>query len=105
MQSAFILFASSVAAVRAWPNTSNPIPEEPIHDFNAAQPMGYGQSKLLCECLLDSAANVSAVNSASCRIGVIAGPVRNEQGQWSRHDFIPAVWQKCSMLQPLDLLT
>lgn len=91
---AFILFVSSVAAVGGWGtiSTSEAVPEAPIHDLNAAAGTGYGQSKLLAECLLDRAAAISGVRSASCRVGIVAGPVeRGELGLWSTHEYIPSI--------------
>ncbi|KAL9611872.1 MAG: hypothetical protein Q9167_003526 [Letrouitia subvulpina] len=63
----FILFISSVSAVGSWKGP-NPIPEEPIHNLSAASKMGYGQSKLISECLLDEAGKNSGVRSTCCRI-------------------------------------
>ena len=86
----FILFVSSVSAVGAW-KSSSPAPEEPIHDLTVAGELGYGQSKLIAECLLDEAAKVSGVRSASCRVGIISGPVKTNLGQWNKHEYIPSV--------------
>ena len=86
----FLLFVSSVSAVGAW---SGPglAPEEANHDFSVAGDLGYGQSKLVSECLLDHAAKQCGVRSACCRVGIIAGPVDSRLGQWSKHEYIPSV--------------
>ncbi|KAK2603575.1 hypothetical protein QQS21_004255 [Conoideocrella luteorostrata] len=92
-RSAFILFLSSVAAVGGWRAHFNEhVPETPIYDLRAAAGTGYGQSKLIAECLLDRAAAVSGVRSASCRVGIIAGPVeKGELGFWSTNEYIPSI--------------
>ena len=53
--------------------------------------MGYGQSKLIAECLLDKASEISGVRSAVCRVGIVAGPVEKELGMWNKHEYIPSV--------------
>ncbi|RAL67417.1 hypothetical protein DID88_008172 [Monilinia fructigena] len=51
---AFVMFISSIAAVGGYKGVGG-VPEAPILDFTAAAPMGYGQSKLIAEALLDKA--------------------------------------------------
>ncbi|KAL8912050.1 MAG: hypothetical protein Q9171_002903 [Xanthocarpia ochracea] len=86
----FLLFVSSVSAVGAW---SGPgiVPKEPNYNFNVAGELGYGQSKLISECLLDEAARVSGVRSACCRVGIVAGPVEKKSGLWNKHEYIPSL--------------
>ena len=86
----FILFVSSVAAVGGW-NGSDKVPERPFRDMDMANGIGYGQSKLLSECLLDEATKVSGVRSACCRVGIIAGPVEKKAGMWNKQEYIPSV--------------
>ena len=59
--------------------------------MSAAAPIGYGRSKLVAECLLDKAARVSGVQSACCRVGIVAGPVMTGLGMWNKHEYIPSV--------------
>ncbi|PLB54578.1 L-aminoadipate-semialdehyde dehydrogenase [Aspergillus steynii IBT 23096] len=87
----FITFISSVSAVGSW-DSENPVPEEPIHDFRVAAKMGYGQSKLISECLLDKAAEISGVRSACCRVGIVAGPVEQPLGLWNPNEYIPSIF-------------
>ncbi|GAM40011.1 hypothetical protein TCE0_034f12025 [Talaromyces pinophilus] len=87
---AFLLFVSSVAAVGGWTGFGE-VPEAPIHDLNMAANTGYGQSKLIAECLLDKAAEISGVRSACCRVGIVAGPVEQELGMWNKHEYIPSI--------------
>ncbi|KAL8917607.1 MAG: hypothetical protein Q9172_005770 [Xanthocarpia lactea] len=86
----FLLFVSSVSAVGAW---SGPgfVSEEPYHNFNVAGELGYGQSKLISECLLDEAARMSGVRPACCRVGIVAGPVEKRSGLWNKHEYIASL--------------
>ncbi|KAL8904941.1 MAG: hypothetical protein Q9207_002935 [Kuettlingeria erythrocarpa] len=86
----FLLFVSSVSSVGAW-NGPGTVPEEPNRGFSVAGELGYGQSKLVSECLLDQAAKQCGVRSACCRVGIIAGPVDNQLGLWSKHEYIPSI--------------
>ena len=86
----FLLFVSSVSAVGSWKSHES-VPEEPIYNLHVASDTGYGQSKLVSECLLDKAAEISGVRSACCRVGIIAGPVEKRIGIWNKHEYIPSV--------------
>lgn len=85
----FFMFISSVAAVGGF--TSGPVPETPIRDLNASAPTGYGQSKLIAECLLDEATRILGLRTAVCRVGIVAGPVAKQKGLWNVHEYIPSV--------------
>lgn len=87
---AFVLFVSSVASVGGWTRVEE-IPETPIHDLTVAANMGYGQSKLIAENLLDKAAEISGVRSAVCRVGIVAGPIEQTLGMWNKSEYIPSV--------------
>ena len=63
------------SAVNAWASGGS-APEEPVYDLNVAGELSYGQSKLITECLVDKATGMSGVQSACCRFGIVAGPVR-----------------------------
>ena len=82
----------------AWKGHGN-VPEEPIYNLNVASNIGYGQSKLISECLLDKAAEISGVRSAYCRVGIVAGPVEKRLGMWNRHEYIPSVSSPLCCLQ------
>ncbi|KAI9712767.1 MAG: putative NRPS-like protein biosynthetic cluster [Bogoriella megaspora] len=86
---AFVLFVSSIAATERW--TGEQVPETPVTDLNAAAPIGYGQSKLIAENLLDQAARKSGVRTAICRSGIVAGPVESKKGLWNKHEYIPSI--------------
>ncbi|KAI3318574.1 acetyl-CoA synthetase-like protein [Xylariaceae sp. AK1471] len=86
---AVLLFVSSVSAVGAW-SEPGPVPEDAVFDLACAS-MGYGQAKLVSECLLEEAAATSGLRAAVCRVGIVAGPVERKQGMWNRHEYIPAL--------------
>ncbi|KAL3480023.1 L-aminoadipate-semialdehyde dehydrogenase [Aspergillus californicus] len=98
---AFIMFISSISAVGSW-NADRPVPEEPVHRFAAAAKTGYGQSKLLSECLLDKATKVSGVRSACCRVGIVAGPV-DHPGQWKPSEYIPSIFISSAHLKAFPI--
>ena len=87
---AFVLFVSSVASVGGW-KAHEEIPETPIDDLTVAANMGYGQSKLIAEGLLNKASEISGVRSAICRVGIVAGPIEQELGMWNKREYIPSV--------------
>jgi nucleoside-diphosphate-sugar epimerase len=87
---AHITFISSVSAVGSWKGTDQ-VPEKSFPDLNMAAELGYGQSKLIAEVLLEKAAQISQVRSACCRVGIVAGPVQQRLGLWNKHEYIPSV--------------
>ncbi|XXG95744.1 hypothetical protein Hte_002014 [Hypoxylon texense] len=89
-QNAFIMFISSVSAAGSW-NGAGPVPERAFPELDMASKTGYGQSKLLAETLLGKAGEVSGVRSASCRVGIVAGPVDQQRGRWNKHEYIPSI--------------
>lgn len=83
-------FVSSIAAVEGY--RSGPIPEEVPTDFSMSAPLGYGQSKLLAELLVDAAAQKlgGSVSTAIVRVGQVAGAVRTP-GLWNVHEWFPSM--------------
>jgi nucleoside-diphosphate-sugar epimerase len=71
-----ILFPSSVAAAPYWSkrHPRKPVPEMPIHDLTVAE-LGYGESKLVAELILEKAGQICGTHSTVLRIGHIAGPI------------------------------
>lgn len=54
--------------------------------------MGYAESKLVSEKLLERAVAESGINATVCRIGQIAGPVRHGvKGKWSLQEWFPSL--------------
>ncbi|KAI1097411.1 acetyl-CoA synthetase-like protein [Jackrogersella minutella] len=87
---AFIMFISSVSAVDSW-DGAGPVPEQAFPKLDMAGKTGYGQSKLIAETMLEKSGRLSGVRSASCRVGIVAGPVEREQGMWNKHEYIPSI--------------
>jgi thioester reductase-like protein len=86
---AHLFFISSIATARRWDISS--IPEHPILNLNAAEPMGYGQSKLISEILFYQASLSYGIQTTICRVGQIAGPVNRKGGEWNRNEWIPSL--------------
>ncbi|GIZ41761.1 hypothetical protein CKM354_000505600 [Cercospora kikuchii] len=94
---AMIFFISSVGAVSSLRQPQGadgrprPVPEEPIGDWSAASTEGgYGQSKLVAERILATAAKDAGIPCAICRVGQIAGPSPGE-GDWQRNEWLPTL--------------
>lgn len=89
---AHIFFVSSVGAVLGDSSPgASAIPEEIPQSFAVAPPTGYGQSKLLSERLLDTAAKEAGTSSTICRLGQIAGPTAFGKGSWPRQEWFPSL--------------
>jgi thioester reductase-like protein len=70
------------------------VPEQALDDPSIVLPQGYGESKWICERLLDAARTKSGVSSAVLRVGQIAGPVENRRGEgalWNKQEWLPSV--------------
>lgn len=81
-----IIFISSIGTVEFW---KGHVPEAQITDFNV--PGGnYGRSKMVSSLILDEAAKVSGVPTASIRVGQIAGS-RYEKGLWNKQEWLPSI--------------
>ncbi|KAI9836987.1 MAG: hypothetical protein M1819_000636 [Sarea resinae] len=92
IQRAKIFFISSVSTIMSYSvRHKGKVPEEIIHDFDVAEGMGYGESKLVAERLLEHASRVSGVRSAVCRVGQIAGPVLSLKGAWNKQEWLPTI--------------
>lgn len=82
-----LVFISSISTVDGW--TDGDVPESPIQDLKIAA-MGYGQSKHVSSLILDEAAKISGIPTASIRVGQIAGP-RGKAGAWNRQEWFPSI--------------
>ncbi|CAN8104059.1 unnamed protein product [Discula destructiva] len=98
-----IFFISSISAVANWPITSpSPgtggkdrnqgelVPQEIFHDWHVPEPIGYGQSKLLAERILEAAAVQANIPAIVCRLGQVAGPT-TAKGVWPRQEWLPSL--------------
>ncbi|KAI8961835.1 acetyl-CoA synthetase-like protein [Daldinia sp. FL1419] len=81
-----VVFISSIGTVEFWKGS---VPEAQITDFGV--PGGnYGRSKMVSSLILDEAAKVSGVPTASIRVGQIAGS-RYEKGLWNKQEWLPSI--------------
>ena len=88
-----IVFISSTSSVSRWPTLADnqgPVPEDFITDIDAAQFMGYAESKHVAEHILYDAGEKAGVLSTILRVGQIAGPL-SSKGVWSEHEWVPAL--------------
>ncbi|KAL8670629.1 MAG: hypothetical protein Q9168_004840 [Polycauliona sp. 1 TL-2023] len=107
-----IVFISSVSSCAAWrPSTQQQqdtfIPESAIEDLNAALELGYAESKLIAEQLLDTAARKQDIPVTILRVGQIAGPSRpSETSIWPERDAVVAMLKtsKSMAMIPNDIV-
>ncbi|MCJ1251186.1 hypothetical protein MMC30_008417 [Trapelia coarctata] len=66
------------------------VPEALDTTYNAAQRMGYGESKNVAEHILAAAHKKSGVPLGILRVGQIAGPV-DAQGAWNQDEWLPSL--------------
>lgn len=86
------LFISSIGAVDNWnASHSSPVPEEIISDLNVAGKIGYAESKLISEQLVNIAATKCGIDVSVCRIGQIAGSASGEEGLWNTREWFPSL--------------
>lgn len=86
-----LVFTSSVGVANGFHGTVN-IPEQKLVDSSGAS-SGYGKSKYVAEELIWQASQQHGINAVICRVGQIAGPVKQEHsgGQWNRKEWLPSV--------------
>ena len=86
------LFVSSISAVDNWSaDHSSVVPEKVITGLRIAGKIGYAESKLISEQLVDMAATRCNVDVLICRIGQIAGPAYGEKGLWNTREWFPSL--------------
>ncbi|KAL8729173.1 MAG: hypothetical protein Q9166_004912 [cf. Caloplaca sp. 2 TL-2023] len=89
-----ITFTSSISTLGYWPTThthNEKVPEAPLHDYSIPTASGYGESKFVAERVLENAAQISGVPSATVRVGQLAGPVEKVGGMWNRKEWLPSL--------------
>ena len=99
-----IIFLSSVSSVGQYRPTGDgsSIPESPIEDLNAALPIGYAESKLIAERLLDNAAADSGARVSILRLGQIGGrAAASKHSVWSAREAIPAMLKTAKSINML----
>ena len=103
-----IMFVSSASAVGNWiimhksrGEMPPPIPETIITEYNAAQQMGYGESKHVAERILDAANREAGVPVTILRIGQIAGSTLLNDIAWPQQEWIPSMIKTCASMGKL----
>jgi thioester reductase-like protein len=97
-----LVFISSISTVLGWLG-SNPkavVPETIIHDFDAPENVGYGESKYVSELLLERFSKSSAITTAVFRTGQIAGPL-SSKGSWNKQEWFPSIMASSKYLKSL----
>lgn len=85
------LFTSTFATATEWGNEhDHPVPEKILDDWTAAQKIGYAESKLVAERLIDQCGQRGPLQTTICRLGQIAGPSEGNGG-WNRDEWIPSM--------------
>ena len=96
-----LMFVSTQSTSLGLPMMADrPNPETSSSWWNGAQDMGYAQSKLIAERLLDAAAKISGIRSIICRVGQFAGPT-DPHGVWNLKEWFPSIIATSSQLGQL----
>ncbi|RYP68643.1 hypothetical protein DL769_005480 [Monosporascus sp. CRB-8-3] len=90
-----LFFISSISAVGKYRATTgrtddDGIPERIIEDWRVPEAMGYGQSKLVSERLLNAASREANIPTVVCRLGQVAGPT-TAAGIWPKQEWLPSL--------------
>ena len=99
---ATVVFISSISTVLGWlgNNPKNVAPEAVVHDFDAPENVGYGESKYVSELLLERFSKNTGITSVIFRVGQIAGPL-SEKGSWNKQEWFPSVMASSKYLNIL----
>ncbi|KAF2469202.1 acetyl-CoA synthetase-like protein [Lindgomyces ingoldianus] len=86
------LFVSSIAVVSEYDahrREDEPVfvPEQPFQTDWSLPNMGYGQSKLVCEKMLERVVNDGMIDGVVVRFGQISGAISN--GYWNPAEYVP----------------
>ncbi|KAL4804262.1 hypothetical protein BDV18DRAFT_166093 [Aspergillus unguis] len=93
-------FCSSVSTVSRTPGSW--VPEALPQSLTYAQSMGYAQSKLVTEHIVNRACHQTSISSRVLRIGQIIADT--EHGIWNATEAIPMIFQTAETIQTLPLL-
>ncbi|KAL4744008.1 hypothetical protein BDV11DRAFT_210719 [Aspergillus similis] len=93
-------FCSSVSTVARTPG--NWVPEALPELLSYAQPMGYAQSKLVTEHVVNRACRQTSLSARVLRIGQIVADT--EHGIWNATEAIPMIFQTAETVKALPLL-
>ena len=89
------MFVSSIAVVAQYTNPQIKkhdaiiVPEQPFQPHWPTPTMGYGQAKLVCEKMLERAANENIVDGVIVRCAQISGSTSN--GYWNASEYFPTL--------------
>ncbi|KXX82807.1 L-aminoadipate-semialdehyde dehydrogenase large subunit [Madurella mycetomatis] len=101
----FVFISSIAAAARAGlSNPGSPVPETPVSPVDAACGIGYADAKLVCEKMLERAAETyaSQLEIAYIRCGQIAGA--KASGAWNASEQIPMLLKSAQSVGALPQL-
>ncbi|KAL3473586.1 hypothetical protein BJX99DRAFT_272275 [Aspergillus californicus] len=93
-------FCSSVSTVARTPG--NWVPESLPESLSYAQSMGYAQSKLVTENIVNRASHATGMASRVLRVGQIIADT--EHGIWNATEAIPLIFQTAETINTLPLL-
>ncbi|KAL2818813.1 hypothetical protein BDW59DRAFT_151867 [Aspergillus cavernicola] len=93
-------FCSSVSTVARTPG--NWVPEALPESLSYAQSMGYAQSKLVTENIVNRACHATNMTSRVLRVGQIIADT--EHGIWNANEAIPMIFQTAETINALPLL-
>ncbi|KAI9705314.1 MAG: putative NRPS-like protein biosynthetic cluster [Bogoriella megaspora] len=82
-------FVSSIAATAHWTATQGPVPESVPQTHKVASSSGYGESKRIAECILQSAARNAGFPFTVLRLGQVAGSTEASDPIWPITDWFP----------------
>ncbi|KAI1122652.1 hypothetical protein F5Y10DRAFT_253719 [Nemania abortiva] len=90
---AAVLFVSSIGAALPVSGTRSIVKEAVlgIEEADSIMPQGYGQSKFLCEKLIEKYASSGGGKGAILRVGQIAGPLQGT-GVWNIQEWAPSMF-------------
>ena len=88
-----LCFTSSVGVALNFKSETpeSKIPENVLEDWGLPEQMGYAQSKLIAERLLETGCANAGIDVTVCRVGQIAGPTLREQGIWNPREWLPSL--------------
>ena len=103
-----LFFVSSIAATSRWTLTKGediPVPELVPYDHRVPSSSGYGQSKHVAECILDTASEKTGTPVTILRIGQIAGSTDIADPVWPAKEWFPILVRTSQRLGclPADL--
>lgn len=87
-----LTFISSISTVLEWQSNhpGEKVPSAVVHDFDAPEYVGYGESKYISERLLEEFSRNSGISTAVFRTGQIAGPI-STKGSWNKQEWLPSL--------------